>query len=165
MKDTGPLERAESFPERAVGYVLAQNGGWERGYRDRPAIVGAAGGLMSSVLDLAKFDIALSRGAVFPPSVLRPLSEPARLNDGETVGYGFGWYLNQHRGRRVVEHTGGNVEGLRTIMARFVDDALTIVILCNWSKADVQTLSRRVADLYLDAATTQVLKTGSSRKP
>ena len=49
LKQTGPLERAETLPERAVGYVLSPKGGWKRGHRDLPAIVGAAGGLMSSV--------------------------------------------------------------------------------------------------------------------
>ena len=165
LKQTGPLELAETLPERAVGYVLSPKGGWERGHRDRPVIVGTAGGLMSSVLDLAKFDTALSRGSILSPAALKQLWEPARLNSGETVGYGLGWYLNQHRGHRVVEHTGGNIEGIRTIIARFVDDQLTIILLCNWSKADVQALSRRIADLYLDAPSAVSPKTNSPRKP
>jgi len=120
---------------------------------------------MSSVLDLAKFDTALSRGSILSPAALKQLWEPARLNSGETVGYGLGWYLNEHRGHRAVEHTGGNIEGIRTFIARFVDDQLTIILLCNWSKADVQALSRRIADLYLDAPSAVFPKTNSPRKP
>ena len=82
----------------------------------------------------------------------------------KTVGYGLGWYLNQHRGHSVVEHTGGNIEGIRTVIARFVDDQVTVIMLCNWSKADVQALSHRVADLYLEAAPTVSPKTISPRK-
>ena len=159
------MELAETLPERAVGYVLSPKGGWERGHRDRAVIVGTAGGLMSSVLDLAKSDAALSRGSILSPTASKQLWEPARLNSGETVGYGLGWYLNPHRGHRVVEHTGGNIEGIRTIIARFVDDQLTIILLCNWSKADVQALAHRLADLYLDGPSADSPKTSSPEKP
>ena len=75
---------------------------------------------------------------------------PATVNSGEEFPYGFGWSLEGHLGRRRVSH-GGAWVGFQTFIARYVDDALTVIVLSNLAEADAEGLAGSIAALYLDA--------------
>ena len=74
------------------------------------------------------------------PGVIEP--------DGKPAEYGFGWFLNSYRGHKRMWHYGETM-GFRTAIQRFVDDQLTIVILCNRTDVDPTERALRVADLFL----------------
>src|SRR5438552_15793403 len=44
--------------------------------------------------------------------------------------YGFGWFIENYHGHRLVQHSGGT-PGFSSAMYRFVSDKLTIIILTN----------------------------------
>lgn len=57
---------------------------------------------------------------------------PARLNDGRPASdgrgaYGFGWFLSEQHGHRVISH--GGITGVE--MTRYPDDRLTVIVLTN----------------------------------
>ena len=62
--------------------------------------------------------------------------------------YGFGWFLDPYKDHQRMWHTGSTM-GFRTVIQRFVDDRLTIVILCNRADLDPRELSEEIADLIL----------------
>ena len=68
---------------------------------------------------------------------------------GKPVSYGFGWFLDPYNGRPRMWHT-GTTSGFRTVIQRFTDEDLSIIILANRTDLDVARLSLQVADL-LDA--------------
>lgn len=61
---------------------------------------------MTTVLDLARFDVALDRGALISAASRAAMMTPTRLNNGETVPYGIGWYIQDYDGHRLVWHSG-----------------------------------------------------------
>src|SRR6185503_2990132 len=106
------------------------------------------GALMSSVLDMVKWDAALNSEALLKKTSLEQMWTPVRLNDGTTYNYGFGWYLRPVPGHRTVAH-GGGLPGFSTLIWRFIDDKLTVVVLSNCETADTRRIALGVAGFYV----------------
>lgn len=107
----------------------------------------AAGGLVSTVDDLARWQAALDAGTVLTAESRRRMWTPVRLPDGTDTRYGFGWIVWSYEGHAVVEH-GGSVDGFTTANMRLPDDHIYVAVLSNCSGcADPRALA-------LDAATT-----------
>jgi len=64
--------------------------------------IGRSSKEIASVMDLARFDIALSNDRLLTPASRAKLWTPARAE----LPYGLGWFLGSYRGRRVAWHTG-----------------------------------------------------------
>lgn len=159
MKDTAYLEPFGKNKNRAVGYDWLENA-----FRPSPYFSGGfgAGGLVSTVSDLAKWDAALDSVKLLKQSSLEQMLTPARLADGKTVSfdfrgepasYGFGWFLTRYRGHRVITH-GGVISGFSSQIVRFPDDGISIVVNANGkSGADrigyAEHLSKIIADAFV----------------
>lgn len=149
MNDTRVVSHSEIITNRAAGYV------WERGrilngHFIAPTILGyAGGGLRSTVRDLAKWDAALYGDKILKPATLEQMWTPARLNDGSKSTYGFGWGITEYQGHRLISHTGSHATGFKSIVARFVDDKLTVIILTNQRAAQQVAIANRVAAFYV----------------
>ena len=68
--------------------------------------------------------------------------------EGTPVSYGFGWFVDPYQGRARMWHYGETV-GFHTYIQRFLEDQLTIIVLCNRTDLHPEQLAARVADLYL----------------
>jgi D-alanyl-D-alanine carboxypeptidase len=151
-----PLGMASTPVNDTLAVVPRRSTGYERGFglwtlRDfiSPTLVATAdGSLLSTASDLARWDRAWSDGSLLKESSRKLTFTPATLVDGKTAGYGFGWHLGTVGGHRAAWHSGGN-PGYECHMVRFVDDRLTVIVLCNLFPASTQRLARVVADLYL----------------
>jgi CubicO group peptidase (beta-lactamase class C family) len=141
-------------PERADGYALA--GGRPIGSRRRYQFaLGPHYGVQSTVRDLAKYDAALSSGALLPPNVLEEMWTPGRLADGGPagvggIGYGYGWFLERFRGHPLVYHGGST----GVCLYRLPDDAVSVIVLTNLEQvagSDPCGLARRIAAEYVPA--------------
>ena len=146
MTSTYPVNTTERLPNRAVGYTDNDK---LQVVRDGLSLH-PAGGYLSSVLDLAKWDAVLHTNYILDDPIRRQMWTPVTLNDGSSYPYGFGWELGALRGRRLVHH-GGETQGFLAEFARFVDDRLTVVVLMNLDDADVESLAHGIAALYLPA--------------
>jgi hypothetical protein len=67
----------------------------------------AAGALVGSVEDLAKWNHALHHGKVLKSETYAQMIQPAKLADGSTFPYGFGLGLDKLRGAETIGHGGG----------------------------------------------------------
>ena len=109
------------------------------------------------VTDLAKWDQALTNHALLSEAEMKPAITPVKVSghsvqepDGTPAAYGFGWFLNSYKGHARMWHYGETV-GFRTTIQRFVDDKLTIIILCNRDDQVPANLALKIADLFLAA--------------
>ena len=165
MADTALYTPSLTASNRAQGY------GWENGERIHgsfiaPSILGyAGGGLLSTVIDLAKWDGALSSERILRRATLEQMWTPARLNGGSKSSYGFGWGVGDLRGHRFVNHSGAHSTGFRTTFLRFVDDHLTVVILANLRGANPEEIANRVAESYVPALRLSALPENVSIDP
>lgn len=135
------------IPNRASGYVLRDgelaNQAWVSPTWEHTA----DGALYFTVLDLARWDAALSGDAFLTPDEKREMWTPVPLSDGTTTSYGFGWELAGRPGHRVVEHAGG-WQGFATHIVRWVDDSVTVAVLTNLAGAATPHIAHELAWLY-----------------
>ncbi len=60
----------------------------------------------TTVLDLAKFDIALDEGRLLSAESRERMWTPAVSNGGKTLPYALGWHVEEFAGRKVIWHGG-----------------------------------------------------------
>ena len=120
-----------------------------------------SGGLSFSADDFSAFAVALQRGDFLSEDQLDQAWAPGQLADGSPVtvrintdndSYGFGWFLSELAGRRLVTH-GGGITGFSANLYHFPDDQVTIAVLANIKARDdgqapVDPLARRITEAY-----------------
>ncbi len=94
------------IPKRAAGYDKGTDGFTNAPYVSMTQPL-AAGGLVSTVDDLACWDAALTEGRLVSPETLRRAHTPAILPDGSSTDYGFGWGIHAYQGVEMLDHGGG----------------------------------------------------------
>ena len=114
------------------------------------SVAHAAGGLVGSVADLGRWAQALHHGKVVGAALYKEMTSPAMLADGSTRPYGFGFRLQQLRGRPVLVH-GGAGAGLDADSAYVPSEDLYVAVLANSDEpaTDSSILTRRLAALAL----------------
>jgi CubicO group peptidase (beta-lactamase class C family) len=107
-----------------------------------------AGGLFTTVRDLARWDENFYDGRVGGSDVIRMLETPGRLNSGTELTYGWGLMAGSYRGVPIIEHS-GSLGGYRAHVIRFRPMHTSVAVLCNVSNVSTRTIVRRVADAVL----------------
>lgn len=92
---------------------------------------GAAGGIVSTVLDLARFDIALDRGRLISGKSRQAMLTPMQSTDGEELAYGLGWFIQDYRGHKLAWHSGWWEDAYSALYLKVPDSQLTLILLAN----------------------------------
>jgi CubicO group peptidase (beta-lactamase class C family) len=146
---------------RAYGHSK-ESSGWKETDQSPTSATLGDGGIYSSLIDLAKWDEALAQHTLLNEKEMQPALTPAQLSiggqpkwpadsdrpEGTPVAYGFGWFLDPYRTHARMWHYGDTV-GFHTYIQRFPSDRLTIIILCNRTDLDAESLAAKVADLVV----------------
>jgi hypothetical protein len=94
---------------------------------------GGAGALFTTAADLVIWNDALAAGRL-GKLVTETIQEPARLSNGRKLTYARGLSLLTEKGVRIVLHSGG-AAAYRSFAAHFVDQRVSIAVLCNAGEA------------------------------
>ncbi len=92
---------------------------------------GAAGGVIASVADLIRFDIALMTGQLISEGSRTLMWTPGRGPAGAMLPYGLGWFIGQIDGTRVVWHTGLWDGRYSALYMKVPERGLTMLLLAN----------------------------------
>jgi CubicO group peptidase (beta-lactamase class C family) len=92
---------------------------------------GAAGGVISTVMDMARFDVALDEGRLLSDSSRAEMWRPGRSPSGAVLPYGLGWYVQEVDGRRLVWHGGWWEQAYSALYLKLPDERLTLILLAN----------------------------------
>ena len=95
----GNTERV--IPRRVPGYQKNNEGFINAPYLSMTQPY-AAGSLLSSVDDLATWNDAVFSGKLLKKEWLDKAFTPYRLANGESTGYGYGWFISDFRGHRCI---------------------------------------------------------------
>lgn len=129
MLDTAHDGHAKGKALRAVGYT---SGG--PGFEVAPPIamsqIYAAGGLVSTVDDLARWDSAISSGRLLKASSWKRAFTPYKLTNGTSTGYGYGWGTSKVQGSPTIEH-GGGINGFTSFAMRLPREKVFVAVLSN----------------------------------
>lgn len=92
-----------------------------------------AAGLVSSVSDLAAFDIALDRGDIITRETLEEMTAAAvEAQPGRTdLNYGLGWYVQDFAGLRMIWHSGRWPPSTSALYLKIPEYGLTFIVAGN----------------------------------
>ncbi|MCC6070279.1 serine hydrolase [Massilia sp. GCM10020059] len=90
----------------------------------------AAGSLVSSVDDLARWDKAIADGKLLKPASWKKAFTPYKLADGNSTGYGYGWEIGRLNGSERIAH-GGGINGFSTYALRVPGKKVFVAVLSN----------------------------------
>jgi D-alanyl-D-alanine carboxypeptidase len=162
MNDTRNGDPTAVIARRSCGYLW--NGKYQNGPALQPSAAFAVGELVSTVEDLAKWDAALYTESLIKKSSLQSMWTPVKLNDGKTYDYGFGWMFGDRVGHKFMTH-GGGTAGFSTVITRYPDDQLTVIVLTNRAGADATGIAANVADLVNPALAAKAGKPIADKTP
>ena len=146
MTSTTNRSPALIIPNRAAGYEQTNHIWFNRDY-DLTDVF-SAGAMVSTIGDLAKWNVALDGDDLLQRKSKEAMWQPAVLNDGKSTQYGFGWRIENFEGHRDIGH-GGSTSGFSATIQRFPDDKLAIIILSNTDEQIATSLARKLAQLFL----------------
>lgn len=149
MKDTAYEGVESSSAPRAIGYS-AQEKGFAPAQPLSMSQPYAAGALVSTVDDLAKWDAAIASGKLLKPASWKMAFTPYKLNPEKSTGYGYGWGVGTLQGTPVVEH-GGGINGFRTYALRLPEQKVFVAVLANADSgnANPEVLAKKAAALAI----------------
>jgi len=129
MKDTA----YEGFERSSTAHAAGHSPG-AKGFEHSAALSMtqpyAAGALVSSVDDLARWDAAVSQGRLLKPASWQRAFTPYTLADGKSTGYGYGWEVGLLQGVPKVSH-GGGINGFSTYALRLPEQKVFVAVLSN----------------------------------
>jgi CubicO group peptidase (beta-lactamase class C family) len=126
------LPLREDLAQRlAQPYRIDSSGAIQRAPPRPPQGDGAAGGVVSTVLDLARFDIALDQGVLISAESRAGMMAPTRTTNGETLPYGLGWYVQEYEGHTLVWHSGWWEDAYSALYLKIPTLNLTFIVLAN----------------------------------
>ena len=123
------LENQSVYKQQAKAYRLDQSYQLEAGQCSEFFM--PAAGLISTVTDLAKFDIALDQNQFLLPETKAMMFEPTVSNTGQVLPYGIGWFSQEHEGQRMIWHYGWQPGCSSTLYLKIPEENITFLILAN----------------------------------
>jgi CubicO group peptidase (beta-lactamase class C family) len=149
MRHSGYDRSEKVIPRRAAGYHKGNDGFVNAPYLSMTQPY-AAGALYSSVDDLVLWNDAVFSGKLLKKESLERAFTPFRLANGESTGYGCGWFIADLRGHRTIEH-GGGINGFLSYALALPDDGVYVAILTNSAGGgnNPEPKALRIAELVL----------------
>jgi len=149
-----PLGLKNTFYDNADTIFSGRTNGYQKHERYEKAdywgasLPFAAGGLISNVDDLLNWHLGLLSGKLLKQETLTRAFLPARLRDGSTINYGYGWTIGQSGDLKVISH-GGAITGYRTFQLYYPDPDVYIAILANCEQVPIEELATTISTLVL----------------
>ncbi|QOY95625.1 beta-lactamase family protein [Massilia sp. UMI-21] len=144
------ISEADIVAHRAAGYERIdgklRNQRWVAPSLNRTA----DGAIYLSARDLARWDLALGGETILDARMKQASWTPPRLADGSQGPYGYGWYVGTQNGHRTIQH-GGAWQGFKSVILRYPDDRLSVIVLANSAAARQGRIADLVAAHYVPA--------------
>jgi CubicO group peptidase (beta-lactamase class C family) len=134
---------------RAKGYSFT-GGKTQLAEHTHPTQLFSAGALVTTVVDLAKWDAAVAGRRLLRPASYELMWTPTIFARGGTSRYALGWEVRPYRTRPRQSH-GGAITGFSTFVARYPADKVTVIALVNQTGGAGQAIANAVAEIYIPA--------------
>ena len=134
-----PLNRAmitEKQQQRfdTVSKILAQPYALDREFKwtkiSYPQGFSTSAGLISTVLDMAKYDIAIDQNKFLTKETQQLAFTPAVSTKGESLPYGLGWFTQNYKGTKMFWHY-GYWTGNSSFILKVPERNITFIIMAN----------------------------------
>ena len=134
-----PLGRAmitEKHQQRfdTASKILAQPYALDREFKitkiSYPQGFSTSAGLISTVLDMAKYDIAIDQNKFLTKETQQLAFTPAVSTRGESLPYGLGWFTQNYKGTKLLWHY-GYWTGNSSFILKVPEQNITFIIMAN----------------------------------
>jgi CubicO group peptidase (beta-lactamase class C family) len=162
---TGPLEMTSTLPNPSDSRrqrILAE---LAKAYRIDDAgnavlsefaqELNAGAGMVSTVLDLARFDVAMDRNRIISDESKEAMFRPTLSGTGQPLPYGLGWFVQDHAAVRLIWHFGQQLT-YSSLILKVPEQGLTLILLANsdgasapFDLADGDVLASPFAALFI----------------
>lgn len=118
----------------AIVKTLAQPYALDREFKPTkisyPQGFSTSAGLISTVLDMAKYDIAIDQNKFLTKETQQLAFTPAMSTKGEALPYGLGWFTQNYQGTKLLWHY-GYWTGNSSFILKVPERNLTFIIMAN----------------------------------
>lgn len=128
-KSDADIPFAQVYENRTQPYGLDANDHMVKGRYETS--FGVSGGLISTVLDMAKYDIAISQNKFLRPETQEMAFTPFISIAREKLPYGLGWFTQEYNGVRLIWHYGYYGPSESTLILKVPDEKMTLIALAN----------------------------------
>lgn len=119
----------DPMPNAATTYVWDNDQQKQRGFSMLfPKWTYPAGGMFSSIEDMANWIVALDKNTLLSEKYQKLLWTPVKLRDGNTSPFGIGWIVDRFGDVTATGHSGG--PALADVM-RLPESKITVIVLTN----------------------------------
>ncbi|HEY5883640.1 MAG TPA: serine hydrolase, partial [Pyrinomonadaceae bacterium] len=117
-----------------VAKTLAQPYALDREFKitkiSYPQGFSTSAGLISTVLDMAKYDIAIDQNKFLTKETQQLAFTPAVSTKGESLPYGLGWFTTNYKGTKLLWHY-GYWTGNSSFILKVPEQNITFIIMAN----------------------------------
>jgi CubicO group peptidase (beta-lactamase class C family) len=96
-----------------------------------PKNLGAAAGLLSTVVDMAKYDAAIDQHALIKAETQAIAWTPFVSNAGKPLPHGLGWFAEPYHGLKLIWHYGHWGTGFSATYLKVPEKNLSLILLAN----------------------------------
>ena len=121
IRDRVLIERATYYRKEPFGFAPSE-------YRTR---LSASAGMVSTVMDLAKFDQAMDQDLVVSKTSKEAILTATRSSSGIKLPYGLGWFVQEYQGMKLVWHYGHAPKAYSSLILKCLDRDATLILLAN----------------------------------
>jgi CubicO group peptidase (beta-lactamase class C family) len=122
--------RNQTLTQRAKYYRIGAFGRFVPS-KKLPFRLSTSAGMVSTVVDLAKFDVAMDRDIVISKESKATMYTPTISPSGKILPYGLGWFVQEYKGIKMVWHYGHAPEAYSSLILKIPEKELTMILLAN----------------------------------
>jgi CubicO group peptidase (beta-lactamase class C family) len=148
MTQTGLDDSLAIIPNRAAGYRTALFGKIQNAPAHDTSIKIPAGGLVSTVEDMARFAIAVNSSQLVKAETLEKMWTKPKTRDGKESNYAFGFLVGEKEGQKRVFNDGSQA-GTRTFLFVLPKENFAVILMTNLEKAWCEELVPKIIDTVL----------------
>jgi CubicO group peptidase (beta-lactamase class C family) len=137
MLDTAYEGHAKGTAPRAAGHTTTPTGYGPSQLMSATQTY-AAGAIVSTVDDLARWDAAVVSGKLLKAASWQRALTSHKLGNGESTGYGYGWRMDKMQGSERIAH-GGGVPGHSSYVMRLPQEKVFVAVLANNDRLPMST--------------------------
>ena len=150
MKNTYLETSLSNDPIKAKGYTYEDYSLNEVKPLD-PSQYWAAGGIVSTLNNMIKWNKALSSGTIVTLDEINQMMQSVKLNDGSLSSYGLGFELMNSPNMKIAGNNGAGI-GYNASFIRFLNDSVTVTVLTNTTNGNSSMIAKNIHDIIIAAS-------------
>ncbi len=121
--------RQQVLADRAKYYKMGFGGDFVPS--SYPVKLSSSAGMISTALDLAKFDVAMDHNLIVSEETKEIMFTPTISNGGKQLPYGLGWFVQYHKGVKLVWHYGHAPTAYSSLILKVPEEELSFILIAN----------------------------------